>query len=172
MTSSTRLTKLGATALAIATLCGAPGMAATPPLVRPDGSYPTVPLAKDVDDFRFDGNATYGNNRLPGIPAMALRSEVLWAPAPGWYVGPTLEWSSKTAVDMANTLFADPFTLWGLKAGMRIDKGASFFVQARNLGNRKYAATTGVIADARSLDSAQFLPGDGRSVFAGIDWRL
>ncbi|MEI6321281.1 MAG: TonB-dependent receptor, partial [Pseudomonadota bacterium] len=125
-----------------------------------------------LNDFRFDGNATYGNNRLPGIPAMALRSEVLWAPAPGWYVGPTLEWSSKTAVDMANTLFADPFTLWGLKAGVRIDKGASFFVQARNLGNRKYAATTGVIADARSLDSAQFLPGDGRSVFAGIDWRL
>jgi iron complex outermembrane recepter protein len=125
-----------------------------------------------LNDFRFDGNASYGDNRLPGIPSMALRSEVLWAPAPGWYVGPTLEWSSKTAVDMANTLFADPFTLWGFKAGMRIDKGASFFVQARNLGNRKYAATTGVIADARGLDSAQFLPGDGRSVFAGIDWRL
>jgi hypothetical protein len=30
----------------------------------------------------------------------------------------------------------------------------------------------GFAADARSLDSAQFLPGDGRSVFAGIDWRL
>jgi hypothetical protein len=36
----------------------------------------------------------------------------------------------------------------------------------------KDAATTGVIADARGRDSAQLLPGDGRSFFAGIDWRL
>jgi outer membrane receptor protein involved in Fe transport len=71
----------------------------------------------------------------------------------------------------ANTLFADPYTLFGLKLGYRSDRGLGGFVEGRNLGDRTYAATTGVIADARGRDSAQFLPGDGRSVFAGLDYR-
>jgi iron complex outermembrane receptor protein len=28
-----------------------------------------------------------------------------------------------------------------------------------------------VIADARGLDAAQFLPGDGRAVYAGLSWK-
>jgi iron complex outermembrane receptor protein len=72
---------------------------------------------------------------------------------------------------MANTLFADGYTLWGFKAGLRVAKGFSFFVEGRNLGDRRYAATTGVIADARGQDSAQFWPGDGRSFYAGVEWR-
>lgn len=125
------------------------------------------------NDFRFDGNATYGDHRLPGIPRHFLRSELTWRSAAGWYAGPTLEWSpSAYPVDMANTLFANGYTLLGFKAGRQVAKGVSLFVEARNLIDRKYAATTGVIADARGRDSAQFLPGDGRSFYAGLDWRL
>ena len=47
-----------------------------------------------------------------------------------------------------------------------------FFLEGRNLSNKTYIATTGVIADANGQDSAQFLPGDGRSFYAGIEWRM
>ena len=73
---------------------------------------------------------------------------------------------------MANTLSADGYAIWGLKGGRQIAKGLSFFVEGRNLGNKKYIATTGVIADARRLDQPQFWPGDGRSVYAGLEWRM
>jgi iron complex outermembrane receptor protein len=125
------------------------------------------------NDFRFRNNAVFGDNRLPGIPPQFLRSEVLYQPPGGWYVGPTIEWSPQaTPVDMANTLSAPGYTIWGLKGGRQVAKGLSFFVEGRNLGNKKYIATTGVIANANGLDQAQFWPGDGAAVYAGLEWRM
>ncbi|HEY8509083.1 MAG TPA: hypothetical protein VIL32_12040, partial [Steroidobacteraceae bacterium] len=64
-----------------------------------------------------------------------------------------------------------PYTVWGLRIGNDTDVGFSWFIEGRNLADRRYAATTGVIADARGQDSAQFLPGDGRAFYAGVEWR-
>ena len=122
--------------------------------------------------FRFDNNASYGDNALPGIPEHFYRGELTWAPARGYFVTLNTEWSPRRyAVDMAHTLFADPYALVGLKVGRNEDAGFSWFLEGRNLANRTYAATTGVIADARGQDAAQFLPGDGRAVYAGVSWK-
>ena len=122
--------------------------------------------------FRFDGNTSYGDNALPGIPEHFYRGELTWAPARGYFVTLNTEWSPRRyAVDMAHTLFADPYALLGLKVGRNENAGISWFVEGRNLADRTYAATTGVIADARGLDAAQFMPGDGRAVYAGISWK-
>lgn len=121
--------------------------------------------------FRFDDNASYGDNALPGIPEHFYRGEVMWSPAGGYFVALNTEWSPRRyAVDMAHTLFADSYALVGLKVGRNQTEGISWFVEGRNLADRTYAATTGVIADARGLDAAQFLPGDGRAVYAGVSW--
>ena len=114
---------------------------------------------------------------LAGIPRQLLRTELLWETAAGFYAGPTAEWSpDRYPVDLANTLYADDYAIWGFKAGWQPKRGRnaglSLFIEARNLSNTTYAATTGVIADARGRDSAQFLPGDGRSVYAGVDYRF
>jgi iron complex outermembrane receptor protein len=45
-------------------------------------------------------------------------------------------------------------------------------VEVRNLADERYAATTGVTRDQAGLDGAQFLPGDGRSFYAGLEWKL
>jgi iron complex outermembrane recepter protein len=83
-----------------------------------------------------------------------------------------VEWAPDDwAVDHANTLFADGYAILGVRAGYRRPDGISFFVEGRNLTDRKYAATTGLVADAGGLDSRQFLPGDGVSFFAGVEWR-
>jgi iron complex outermembrane recepter protein len=124
------------------------------------------------NDFRFDGDRTFGDNPLPGIPEHFARAELRWSAPREHYVALTGEWSpERYAVDMANTLFADSYAIWGLKLGREPGRGVSWFVEGRNLADRTYAATTGVIANARGRDSAQFLPGDGRSVYVGVEWR-
>ncbi|MDO8696842.1 MAG: TonB-dependent receptor, partial [Pseudomonas sp.] len=87
--------------------------------------------------------------------------------------GPTAEWvPTDYNVDMADSLNADSYAIWGLKAGYRMPTGVDVFIEGRNLADKTYAATTGVVANAKGQDSALFMPGDGRAVFTGIEWRL
>lgn len=124
-----------------------------------------------LNDFRFDGDAVYGDNRLAGVAPQLLRAELRWSLG-RWYLAPTLEWSpQRSYIDHANSFAADSYAIAGLRVGGEAGAQWRWFVDARNLGDRRYAATTGVIADALGRDSRQFLPGDGRSVFAGIEWR-
>jgi iron complex outermembrane receptor protein len=123
-------------------------------------------------DFKFDDDAVYGDNELAGIPPHLLRAELLYQSPAGWYAGPTTEWSPNDYyIDHRNSFEADGYAIWGLKVGQRRHHGWSWFIEGRNLGDRNYAATTGVIEDAGGVDRAQFLPGDGRSLFAGLEWR-
>ncbi|WP_068828535.1 TonB-dependent receptor family protein [Pseudomonas sp. BMS12] len=125
-----------------------------------------------LNDFRFDDDATYGDNRLAGVPRQFVKGEALWQ-RDGWYAGPTFEWvPSHYNVDQAESLYAEGYAIWGLKGGYRPAEGLGFFIEGRNLSDTTYIATTGVIADARGQDSAQFLPGDGRSLYAGLEWRM
>lgn len=121
--------------------------------------------------FKFDDDATYGDNTLAGLPPHLIRGELLWETSSGYYFGPTVEWVPvKSYVDHANTLSADPYALLGFKVGRRVAEGISWFVEAKNLTDETYAATTGVEA-VSAPNSRNFLPGDGRSVFAGIEWK-
>lgn len=125
------------------------------------------------NDFKFDGDPTFGNNQLAGIPRHFYKAELTYRHPEGYYAGPNVEWSpQKYYVDHANTVYADPYALLGFKIGLRNKSGFSWFAEARNLTNRKYAATTGVIDNAKGIDQAQFLPGDGRSFFAGLEYRM
>ncbi|MFD2257992.1 TonB-dependent receptor family protein [Luteolibacter algae] len=123
--------------------------------------------------FRFDDDAFYGDNRIAGLPPHLLRSELLWENAQGYYAGPTFEWSPvKSFIDHRNTFAADPYALLGFKVGRRVANGISWFIEAKNLTDEVYSATHGVMDDAGGMDQRQFLPGDGRSVFAGIEWKF
>lgn len=123
--------------------------------------------------FKFDDDAVYGDNTLAGLPPHLVRGELLWETKSGYYFGPTFEWVPvKSYVDHANTLSAGPYALLGWKLGRSIDAGLSWFVEAKNLTDETYAATTNVIADALGADARAFLPGDGRSFFAGLEYRF
>ena len=125
-----------------------------------------------LNRFRFDGDADYGDNTLPGVPKALLRTELTYRQA-GYYVGPTLQAAGRAPVDMANSTEAPGYAIFGFKFGQQLGKGLSWFVEARNLGDKKYAATTSVVRDlnAPGADQAVYLPGDGRSIYAGIQWR-
>jgi len=129
-----------------------------------------------INDFKLDNDPTFGSNRLPGIQRSLMRAELVYRGSDvleNFYIGPTIEWSpQRYNVDFAETLYADSYFLWGMKAGQKINQHWSWFVEGRNLANQKYAATTGVIADAtRAFTSpAQFFPGDGRTAYLGVTW--
>lgn len=138
-----------------------------------------------VNDFRFDGDATFGGNRLAGVPKEWLRLELAWSPNDALRVAPTFEWvPDDYFVDHANTFTAPGYFLWGLKLSGEFGEGLRWFVDSRNLADRAYVATTGVVADTRApfnpgnpaaprppRDGAYYLPGDGRSVYIGLEWR-
>jgi iron complex outermembrane receptor protein len=124
-----------------------------------------------LNDFKFDNNASYGNNTLPGVPKHFYRGELKWTALSDYYASLNTEWSpERYAIDMASSWFADSYAVWGAKIG-RTQRSLSWFIEGRNLADRRYASTTGVIADALSRDAAQFLPADGRSFFVGLDWK-
>ncbi|MGH8025450.1 MAG: TonB-dependent receptor family protein, partial [Pseudoxanthomonas sp.] len=126
-----------------------------------------------LNDFRFDGDPVYGDNRLAGVPRQQLRSQLRWQVNDRLYVVPNVEWTPQDYyVDHANTFKAPGYRVFGLKIGGDLGASWSWFVDARNLQDRKWIATTNVVADAHGLDAANFLPGDGRSFYAGFEWRL
>ena len=127
-----------------------------------------------INDFKLDGDATFGSNRLPGIQRSLLRSELMYRGSDflqGFYIGPTVEWSpERYNVDFAETLYADRYFIWGVKAGQKVNQHWSWFLEGRNLANQKYAATTGVARNQNGADGALFLPGDGRTAYMGVTW--
>ncbi len=125
-----------------------------------------------LNDFHMDGNAIYGDNRLPSIPVHVYEAQLLYQAPSGWYAGPNLQCNfSRYPVDEANTLFADSYVLLGFRAGFRRASGFSVFVDCSNLTNQTYAAAVDVIADARTEEDPEiFHPGDGRSFYGGVSW--
>jgi len=129
------------------------------------------------NDFRFDGDRVFGDNTLAGVPEHQLRTQLRWSAGERFFIAPNVEWSPNDAfIDHANTLDAPGYTLVGLKIGGRIgggdDASWSWFVDGRNLTDRKWISGTGVVANALGRDGRYLLPGDGRSVYAGFEWRM
>jgi iron complex outermembrane receptor protein len=123
------------------------------------------------NNFRYRNDQAYGNGPLAGVPEHYLRTDLTYSTPGGFYVGPNIECVPRGyRVDAAGTLFTDAYFLVGAKAGIRRPNGWSIYVEGRNLTDRHYAATTTVLAQA-AANSAAFLPGDGRSFFAGIEYR-
>lgn len=126
-----------------------------------------------INQFRYNDDKTFGNRNLPGLQKSLLRGELLYRNH-GFYIGPTIEMSpQRYAVDFAQTLYADSYTLFGLKMGQQVNKNFSWFLDARNLADKDYAASTSVILDATRAGANQslFLSGDGRSFYLGGEFK-
>ena len=129
-------------------------------------------LAYTLGRFRFNNDKVYGNAAIPGIPEEYIRAKLDYAHPAGWTFSPNVEYVPQGYfVDLQNTFSSDPYMLVGLSASYKISETFRFFVDARNLRDKVYAATTGVIVNANGADTAQFAPGEGRSVFTGVEMK-
>ena len=122
--------------------------------------------------FRFQHDAVYGHHQIAGIPKHFYKAELRYEYPYGFYFAADVEWNVvKYPVDEANTLFADPYALLGVRAGYKTRNGFEVFFEAKNLTNKIYAATVEPIADARiGGDPNSFNPGSGRAFYGGVSW--
>jgi iron complex outermembrane receptor protein len=148
------------------------GLDATLPVsVLAAGDSLALTAAYTYNDFFFDGDATYGDNRLPGVPKHYLRAEVLYRHPAGFYIGPNVEWSPEPYfADNANSLTVDPYAVLNLRFGHETNAWAAY-VEARNLTDKRYISTVAV-AGAATPAMEIFNPGNGRAVYAGVRARF
>ena len=134
-------------------------------------------VAYTFNDFRFDDDASFGNNKLPGAPRHFFRTELLYKHPLGFYAGPNLEWVPQAYyVDSANTEKTKAYALLGAKVGYDADGPFSAYVEARNLTNEKYISSASIVdrasaANGASLNLALYEPGAGRALYAGVKYR-
>lgn len=118
--------------------------------------------------FRYVDDPDFGDNDLPGASEHSIYTEARYTHPSGWWVAPNLDLSlSPYYVDSANTTENDRFALVGLRAGLTLGE-LELHVTGVNLTDEAYSGSVQVDnAIGRFLE-----PGNGRSVVAGIAWRM
>ncbi|TAJ69017.1 MAG: TonB-dependent receptor [Phenylobacterium sp.] len=123
-----------------------------------------------LSDFRFDGDRQYGDNRLPIVPKHFYRAELRYDHPAGWFVAPSVEWSaSKIQVDYVNRTQAPSYAVLNLNAGYAVNEQITLFLDIRNLADKAYISNVQAQIRAQPATAA-YWPGDGRSVFGGLQW--
>lgn len=123
-----------------------------------------------LSDFRFDGDGQYGDNRLPIVPKHFYRAELRYDHPAGWFIAPSVEWSaSKIQVDYVNATQAPAYAIVNLNAGYALNDRTTLFLDIRNLTDKDYISNVQAQIRAAAATAA-YWPGDGRSVFGGVQW--
>lgn len=139
---------------------------------RPDDRW-TLSVNYLYNDFRFDRDAIFRDNELAGVPQQQLRTELRWSFRKRFHVAANLEWvPNDYYVDHANSYTAPSYAIAGMRVDGAIHDRWVWFVDARNIFDQKWIASTGVVADAKGMDGRSFLPGDRRSLYAGLEARF
>lgn len=137
---------------------------------RPDKLW--LNTAYTFNDFHFADDAVWGDNQLPGAPRHFLRTELLYKHPSGVYAGPNIEWVPQAYfVDNANTLKTQSYAIWGMKLGFDNGGPITAYIEGRNLSDETYIASASISGDLKGVDSAVFEPGNGRAVYAGVQYK-
>jgi iron complex outermembrane receptor protein len=135
--------------------------------LRKAGNGSIEPLVSvTINDFKFAGDAAYGDNTLPAAPKYAVRSEVVFRGRNGFEVGPTFDLVGERYADFANTYKVPGYRLLGLRAAWSNNRWR-VFAELHNLGDADYVASHSVRAVAREGD-AILNPGEPLSAYFGV----
>ncbi|MDT0617991.1 TonB-dependent receptor [Salinisphaera sp. P385] len=127
-------------------------------------------LSLTLNEFNFDGHPTYGDNKLPAAPGYALRGEMLYRHAHGFYTGPTVDVVDERFADFANTYRVDDYELLGWLGGWSGER-VTVYAELRNLLGEAYVSTHRV-RDVAAATDALLNPGEPRSVYVGMRYRM
>lgn len=126
-------------------------------------------LSLTYNAFSFDSDPDYGNNRLPAAPHWFARGELMYHHHTGLRLGPTFDLVGPRYVDFANTWRVGSFALLGLRASLGLAHW-EMYAEARNLLDRRYAATVSV-KDHAAPGLPMLYPGAPRALYLGISHR-
>lgn len=131
----------------------------------------TLRQAYTYSDFRFEGDAQYGDRRLPVMPVHYYQAALDYAPASRFTLTPAMEWVPSGAyVDYNNTERTPGYAVFNLNADWSLSDALSLYLDARNLGDRRYLSNFSAVT--QFSNQAIFYPGEGRALFAGLRWTL
>ncbi len=130
------------------------------------------------NDFVFTEFNDFGNDRadniIPGIPQQVLHISVYSETGLGLYFMPSLRYVDEMAMNDANTLFSQPYTLLNVMAGYKTTLGngrwdMDLFFKANNLFDQKYASM--ILVNAPSFGNSlprYYYPGLPLHFFMGL----
>src|SRR5690606_39276222 len=122
-------------------------------------------------NFRFRGDASYGNNRLPVVPSHMYRAELRLG-TDALHIAPNLEWVPQGPfADYRNKVRTSGYALLGVTGGARLADGIDAFVDIRNLTGKKAIGDISA-AIAVTGTSAIYYPVERRAVAAGVRARF
>ncbi|MFN4023746.1 MAG: TonB-dependent receptor family protein [Hyphomonas sp.] len=131
----------------------------------------TLRQVYQYSDFKFRGDAQYGNNRLPVVPEHVYRAELRWA-GERVTIAPNLEWVPEGAwADYANTTQPGGYALLGVTGNVKMTDRLDLFLDARNIADEKAAGDISAVILAGPA-SAIYYPVERRAVFGGIRARF
>ena len=137
---------------------------------RPSPDRLWLNVAYTLNDFRFDGDAKFGNNVLPGAPRHFLRAELLYKHPSGVFFGPNVEWVPQAYfVDSANTLEDRGVRHLGPQARLRQRRAVLGLHRGPQPVRRDLHRQRQHHRHGQPGASPLFEPGTGRAVFAGIN---
>jgi iron complex outermembrane receptor protein len=129
--------------------------------------------AYTYSNFHYRDDPRFGDNTLPGIPKHYYQAQVRYSHPSGFFSSLNGEYSSRVAVDYANSYYARAYGLLGATVGYDAPKQDwQAWVDLRNLTNQRYANTVTPGYDDHGKDMARSTPGDGMGVYAGVSWSL
>lgn len=140
----------------------------------------SLPLGSDAvgyraawtySDFRFDGGE-YDGNRIAGVPRHLISLETLYHTG-AWRLGPNLRWLPQdTPVDHLNTAGSEQnaYALLGFTVDYQAGAWRGY-LQGDNLTDEHYASSY-VIRNRTVSTQPGYLPGNGRSVSAGLSYQF
>jgi len=135
-----------------------------------EGGHRIEPLLSvTLNHFRFESDPAWRNNTLPAAPEYFARGELIYRKTQGYFAGPTFDFVGRRYSDFANTYKVGGYGLMGLRAGFSGPQW-EVFGEVRNLLDRKYIATVGVMNET-SPDAAVLYPGAPRSAYFGARYR-
>lgn len=138
------------------------------------GEAVTLAATSTLGRFVFAGDPVYGNNRIAGAPPHVFAAELVYQPPRGLFVALEPTWvSGRTAVDHAGRLTYGGHGLLHGRIGWRQDRRFTVFVAVRNALDRRYLASSAGLLDIARAPAATaiFLPGPGRALTLGLEWR-
>lgn len=125
--------------------------------------------AYTLNDFSFDGDATYGNNTLAGVPRHVLIAEARFDKVDSFYLSTTLRYIPDGPwADYANTERAPGYETVQITAGVTVADGIQLFGSVENLFDEVFIANVTTNANQRLTNEALYTPGQGRAVFGGL----
>ncbi|KFG90573.1 Ligand-gated channel protein [Sphingobium herbicidovorans NBRC 16415] len=118
------------------------------------------------NDFRFRGDAQFGDNRLPVVPRHVYRGEIRLG-TERMSISPAVEWVPQGAwVDYRNSKRANGYATINVGAQAELQPGVTMFLDARNLTKKRAVGDIGAVVSYNG--QAAFYPIERRAIYAGL----